>query len=125
MSDTACPSCSPPLLALGVLSAQDYLERRMGIRQSWGRYEQIASGEVLLRFVVGFTGTEPLATVARARKEHEMYSDLQMLSVSITGRKLGPMLTTFAWLQHSTANLPYSAAAYVAKLDDDCYINIP
>ena len=124
MSDS-CATCSSPLLALGVLSAQDYLERRMGIRQSWGRYEQIKSGEVLLRFVIGFTGAEPASVAARARSEHQKYSDIQMLPVRITGRKLGPMHTTFAWLQHSTTNLPYSAAAYVAKLDDDCFINLP
>jgi len=121
---TATP-CAAPLIALGVLSAQSNLPRRLGIRQSWGRYEDVQSGRVLLRFVIGVTGDEVGSTIEALRVEAAENPDVQLLNVRITGRKLGPMHTTFAWLQHSTSTLPCSSAAYVAKLDDDCYINVP
>ncbi|KAL3916761.1 MAG: hypothetical protein SGPRY_006682, partial [Prymnesium sp.] len=110
---------------MGVLSAQDYSNRRIAIRSSWGRYEHIKSGQVLLRFLIGYVGNEPEDKLDLIRNERRLNSDIEMLEVGATGRKLGPMLVTFAWLQHSTSTSPYREAAYVSKLDDDCYINVP
>ena len=48
-----------------------------------------------------------------------------MVKTNRTNRRWGPFFTTVRWLQIAATVHPYRNAAYAAKLDDDCFINVP
>ena len=110
-----------PLIALGVLSAAAYDCRRAAIRNSWVKYPEVDSGEVLVRFLSA-VGPEPPAKLVA---EHEQFGDIVMLQTNVTSRNIGPMLTVYRWLQFAAVEPPYSRAQYVAKLDDDGFVHVP
>jgi len=57
---------APPLpkrrlaLLVGVFSTGNNFERRMALRRSWMQYEAVRSGNVAVRFIIGFV-SDPLS----------------------------------------------------------------
>lgn len=122
MACRALGNClADPLITLGVLSAAAYDCRRAAIRNSWVKYPEVDSGEVLVRFLSA-VGPEPPAKLVA---EHGQFGDIVMLQTNVTSRNIGPMLTVYRWLQFAAVEPPYSRAHYVAKLDDDGFVNVP
>ena len=111
------------LLAIGIISAPHYLERRLGMRHSWLQWSNVRPGaSILARFVVRSGGAprwldELLAT------EQARYGDvLRMPSVAWNESRLrGPMLSLAAWMQYAADH----QASFVAKMDDDAYLHAP
>ena len=122
MACRALGNCmADPLITLGVLSAAVYDCRRAAIRNSWVKYPEVDSGEVLVRFLTAVGPLLPAKLVA----EHAHFGDIVMLQTNVTSRNIGPMLTVYRWLQFAAVEPPYSRAHYVAKLDDDGFVHVP
>ena len=114
---------SSPELAIGVLSAPEFTERRMGLRASWLRWPAVASGQVVARFATRCLGAPAwLAEVLRV--ETRRFADITCLNVQYNETRLrGPVLMLAAWLAHAPRAFP--TVGYVAKVDDDSYVHIP
>ena len=113
---------TPPLLALGIISAPQYLERRLGTRHSWLQWPNVKSGRVYARFVVR-SGHAPHWLAQLLAAEQERYHDmLPAPAVAWNETRLrGPVLSLAAWLQHAVEHL--SSASYIGKMDDDAYLH--
>lgn len=114
------------LLAVGIISAPHYLERRLGIRHSWLQWSNVQPGaSILARFIVR-SGDAPGWLHEMLDGEQARYGDvLRMPSVAWNESRLrGPMLSLAAWLQYAADHLA-DRVAFVAKMDDDAYLHAP
>ncbi|KAL1520113.1 hypothetical protein AB1Y20_023585 [Prymnesium parvum] len=117
-------SPEPLLLAIGVVSAPSFFERRMGVRASWMRWpEARRAAPVLTRFVVRSLGAPSrLRTLLALEASH--HNDLLRVPVRWDeSRVKGPVLCLAAWLVHAARH--HRAARFVAKVDDDVYVHLP
>ena len=112
-----------PLVAIGIVSAAPYLQRRDAVRDTWLRYPEIGSGEIVARFVVARPLNEREAATAQA--EAQKTGDMIVFRTGVSGRVWSPLHTAFRWLQHAASNVPFRDAQYIAKMDDDAYLIIP
>ena len=119
--------CHQPslLLAMGAVSAPQYVSRRMAQRHTWHEYPNIGMpSEVCVCFVVR-SGSAPARLTEALEREHSSYSDM-LLAESISwneSRVRGPTLSLAWWLRYAARKLPH--AHFVAKIDDDAYIHVP
>ena len=117
------PSQMPDLLAaFGVVSAPEYLERRQGSRCSWLKWPSIGHS-IVVRFVIRALHAPP-AVERLLSLEQAAHGDVFRVSVPWNETRLrGPVLSVAAWLSHATVE--FAHARFIAKLDDDAYINVP
>lgn len=112
-----------PLVTFGVLSAAPYASRREMIRQTWRCFVEVRSGVALVPFVVGITARSDGAPLHAEMRAH---ADLVLLQTGVPmTRAWSPLHTTFLWFRHAVSVAPYAASSYVAKIDDDAFINVP
>ena len=113
-----------PFLAVGVISAPEYVHRRMVLRSTWLGLPAHLEASVSTTFVVR-AGHAPTKLQRQLASEVAQYHDLlRVESVFWNETRLrGPVLTLAAWLQHAAAHI--SGARFVAKVDDDSYLHAP
>ena len=116
-----------PLVALGIVSAPLHAERRGWLRRLMFAAENI---HVAHHFVLG-THLEdkkrlPIALGAAARRdldeEQRNHRDLLWLNVT-EGLVTGCIEKSFGWWAHATRAHP--SAAFIAKTDDDAFVDLP
>ena len=112
-----------PIVAVGILSAPEFTERRMGVRASWLRWPDVSSGLVAARFALRCLDAPPWLE-HMLQLEERRYSDTVCLGVAHNETRLrGPVLMLAAWLAHAPRAFP--TARFVAKVDDDSYVHLP
>ena len=131
-ADNPTPT-SQYLLAMGVVSAPEYVERRIGSRESWFGWSNVCAGGTPVRppacaFSVEFvvrTGGASDAMSKLLQTEHQEYSDLlRVPTIPWNETRLrGPVLSVAAWFSH--AAVAHADALFIAKLDDDAYVHAP
>ena len=115
-------SAPRPLLVLGIISAPEYLERRLGVRHSWLQEPNVKSGRIRASFVVR-SGNAPQWLEQLLTAEQEWYSDvLRAPTVAWNETRLrGPVLSLAAWLQYAVMH--HSTAPFIGKMDDDAFLH--
>jgi len=120
MASRAAP---PTLLAIGVISAPQFLERRLALRSSWMLSPNVGPSRVVeVRFVVRMEEA-PAALAEALRAENDTFSG-DVLGVSVAwnaSRVKGPLLSLAAWLRFAARRLRH--IQFIAKADDDLYIH--
>lgn len=121
---TAATTAAVPYLAIGVISAPEYAARRDSLRASWLRWPVVGRGQpVRVLFVVRSAGA-PDALECQLDVEQRRHDDIERVAVAWNESRLrGPVLCLAAWLELATRR--FSAAAFVAKMDDDAYLHVP
>ena len=113
------------LVALGIVSAPEYIERRAGSRATWLTWPNICASGCAFRaqFVVRMRDAPPSVVQVIEKEEHD-HSDVLRVDVLWNETRLrGPVLSVAAWLTHAVR--AHSSARCIAKLDDDAYIHLP
>jgi hypothetical protein len=125
----SCVDHANLFLAIGVLSAPEYVHRRTVIRSTWMSLlkdsrkaaTSYSAGQVCAQFVVRALHM-PSQIQQQLGVEQREYGDVLGVSVQWNEtRKRGPILTLAAWIVHAAHHL--RAARYVAKVDDDSYVH--
>lgn len=113
-----------PLIAMGIVSAPTYLDRRVANRASWMRWPNVGPRRPLLvNFVVRASGA-PAWLGKLLALEQSAHGDVWRADVPWNETRLrGPVLSVAAWLTHAPRAFPRSS--FVAKLDDDAYFHAP
>ena len=113
---------SRPLVVLGIISAPEYLERRLGIRHSWLQWANVKSGHIGASFVVR-NGNAPQWLDQLLAAEQERYNDvLRAPTVAWNETRLrGPVLSLAVWLQYAVVH--HSSARFIGKMDDDAFLH--
>ena len=113
---------SRPLVVLGIISAPEYLERRLGIRHSWLQWANVKSGHIGALFVVR-SGNSPQWLDQLLAAEQERYNDvLRAPTVAWNETRLrGPVLSLAVWLQYAVVH--HSSARFIGKMDDDAFLH--
>ena len=122
-ASSASASADKPFLALGIISAPEYIERRLSMRTSWMQLPNVGPNKpVSAQFVVRSRGAPPWLS-ALLKSEQATHGDmLPMASIAWNEtRARGPVLSVAAWLAHAAAAFP--RATLVGKVDDDAYIH--
>ena len=133
-----------PLVALGIMSAAAYRQRRDALRQTWLTYPEVTSGTILARFVVARPTQPPVlrsnapsasaltspgllhrSETAALNEEARTSGDVTLLTTGVSGRVWSPLHTTFGWFRLAATTRPFRDAPYVAKMDDDAFLNAP
>ncbi|KAL2922249.1 Hydroxyproline O-galactosyltransferase GALT3 [Bienertia sinuspersici] len=114
---------APPLLRkrivllVGVFSTGNNFERRMALRRSWMQYEAVRSGNVAVRFLIGFHKNAEVNL--DLWKEAQAYGDIQLMPFVDYYSLIS--LKTIAVCILGTKILP---AKYIMKTDDDAFVRI-
>ena len=113
----------PPLIAIGVLSAPLFVERRDSLRATWMRWPEVGRGKpVRVLFVVRSLGASAALT-CQLDAEQRHYGDIAHVAVPWNETRLrGPVLSLAAWLEFASQR--FGASPFVAKMDDDAYIHV-
>ncbi len=112
-----------PLLAIGILSAPEFVQRRMAVRASWLRWPEVTEGQVAARFAVRCLGA-PVWLEQVLQAETSRYADVACLAVQHNETRVrGPVLMLAAWLAYAPRAFP--SAQFIGKCDDDSYLHIP
>lgn len=107
-------------LAIGIVSAPEYVHRRAVLRHTW---LSLPAPGVHTRFVVRALHA-PARLHRQLSAEQRTHSDILEVSVPWNETRLrGPVLTLAAWIRHAASQLP--SARYIAKVDDDSYLHAP
>ena len=125
-TSAATPAPTPLLLAAGIVSAPEYLERRVGSRESWLKWPNVCrSGCALtVRFVVRAGGALPAAVDWLLAQEERAHGDMLRVDVPWNETRLrGPVLSVAAWFAHAVVR--FASATFLAKMDDDAYVHTP
>ena len=113
------------LLAMGIVSAPEYLERRAASRATWLTWSNVCHSGCAFRaqFVVRAAGAPP--SIDRLlQTEQTAYGDILRVDVRWNETRLrGPVLSVAAWLTHAAR--AFASARLIAKLDDDAYLHTP
>ena len=137
MLDSPCPgpSCTAvqngaarggsneTLVAIGVLSAPHFVERRDSLRSSWLRSSLVGRGRpVRVLFVVRALGI-PSSLECQLAVEQRQNDDIVRAAVPWNESRLrGPVLSLAAWLEFAAKE--FHAAPFIAKMDDDAYVHV-
>ena len=108
-------------LAIGTVSAPEYLERRLAMRASWMQSPDTGSGKLrtMSRFVVR-SEHAPLALAHQLREEQQRFADVLEVAVPWNETRFrGPVLALAAWILYAAP-----IAQWIAKTDDDVYLDI-
>ena len=112
-----------PLLAIGILSAPEFVQRRMAVRASWLRWPEVTERQVAARFAVRCLGA-PVWLEHLLQAETSQFADVACLAVPHNETRLrGPVLMLAAWLAYAPRAFP--SALFIGKCDDDSYLHIP
>lgn len=111
----------PVLVAVGIISAPEFIKQRSASRHSWLR--RIGQSPIVAKFVIRTLGAPPAIAKLLALEQAAHGDMLQVKVPWDAGRLRGPVLCVAAWLAHVTHTI--SSARFVAKLDDDAFINVP
>ena len=112
-----------PVLAVGILSAPEFVQRRMAVRASWLRWPEVTEGQVAARFAVRCLGA-PVWMEQVLQAETSRYADVACLAVPHNETRVrGPVLMLAAWLAYAPRTFP--SAQFIGKCDDDSYLHIP
>ena len=134
----AAPSCSavqsgaargsnetePPLIAIGVLSAPHFVERRDSLRSSWMQSSLVGRGRLArVLFVVRAQGM-PSSLDCQLAVEQRVNDDIMRVATVPwnESRLRGPVLSLAAWLEFAAQE--FDASPFVAKMDDDAYLHV-
>ena len=111
-----------PLVVLGIISAPEYLERRLGIRHSWLQWANVKSGHIGASFVVR-SGNSPQWLDQLLDAEQERYNDVvRAPTVAWNETRLrGPVLSLAVWLRYAVVH--HSSARFIGKMDDDAFLH--
>lgn len=101
---------------VGVYSAKVNFDKRMAVRNTWGRVLSEAYG-IQPRFFLGALSPRPTADDLRARREAEDYRDIVALDIE-EGYKLNSR-KGLLFLEWCAANVE---AEFLLKVDDDVYL---
>lgn len=114
---------APPLsrrrlvLLVGVFSTGNNFERRMALRRSWMQYDAVRSGNVAVRFIIGFHKNPEVNH--DLLKEAQAYGDIQLMPFVDYYSLIS--LKTIAICILGTKIVP---AKYIMKTDDDAFVRI-
>ena len=116
---------SAQLVAFGIVSAPEYLERRAGSRNSWLTWPNICRSGCAFssQFVVRSRNAPP--QVAQLLQTEELaHGDILRVDVQWNETRLrGPVLSVAAWWAYAVR--AHASARCIAKLDDDAYVYSP
>lgn len=104
-------------LLVGIFSTGNNFERRMALRRSWMQYKAVRSGNVAVRFIIGFHKNSEVNL--DLWKEAEAYGDIQLMPFVDYYSLIS--LKTIAICILGTKILP---AKYIMKTDDDAFVRI-
>jgi hypothetical protein len=117
--------CTPtPYLAIGIVSAPDYVHRRAVLRGTWmSLLREPEAADVCAAFVVR-ARSAPRRLHGLLAAEEQRHGDILRVDVPWNEtRKRGPVLTLAAWLRYAAERL--GSSHFVAKVDDDSYVHAP
>ena len=114
---------APPLVAVGVVSAPTFLNRREALRASWLTSSLVGRGRpIRVLFVVRALGI-PSSMLCQLTVEQRQNDDIFRAAVPWNESRLrGPVLSLAAWLQFAAKE--FHAAPFIAKMDDDAYVHV-
>ena len=114
---------APPLVAIGVISAPHFVERRDSLRASWMGSSLVGRGRpVRVLFVVRAQGI-PSSFECQLAVEQRQNDDIARAAVPWNESRLrGPVLSLAAWLEFAAKE--FHATPFVAKMDDDAYLHV-
>ena len=118
----ACSAAGAHYLAVGVISAPEYVHRRAVLRATWMGLD--GGVDVCANFVVRARHV-PMHMDSLLHAEATAHGN-DILRVDVPWnetRMRGPILTLAAWVRHASLHFPM--ARYVAKVDDDSYLHAP
>ncbi|KAG2318216.1 hypothetical protein Bca4012_069181 [Brassica carinata] len=104
-------------LLVGVFSTGNNFKRRMALRRSWMQYEEVRSGNVAVRFLIGLHTNEQVNL--EMWREAKAYADIQFMPFVDYYGLLS--LKTVALCILGTKVIP---AKYIMKTDDDAFVRI-
>ncbi|KAL4590738.1 hypothetical protein LXL04_003680 [Taraxacum kok-saghyz] len=105
------------LLLIGVFSSGNNFERRMALRRSWMKYEDVRSGLVAVRFFIGLHKNKKVNL--ELWREAQAYQDVQLMPFVDYYSLL--TLKTVAICIMGTKIFP---AKYIMKTDDDAFVRV-
>lgn len=105
------------LMLVGVFSTGNNFKRRMALRRTWMQYEAVRSGDVAVRFFIGFDKNAQVNL--ELWREVEAYGDIQLMPFVDYYSLI--TLKTVAICIFGTKILP---AKYIMKTDDDAFVRI-
>ena len=122
MSNFSCATTAPefPFVAIGIISAPTFIERRAAIRATWLSHCSI-NREIAARFVIRAQGAPPPLDRLLSSETQDFGDVFRAQSVPWDETRLrGPVLSLHAWLRHAVGAFPRTP--FVAKVDDDSYV---
>ncbi|WOL06374.1 hydroxyproline O-galactosyltransferase [Canna indica] len=105
------------LMLVGIFSTANNFKRRMALRRSWMQYEDVRSGAVSVRFLIGLHKNKQVNL--ELWREAETYGDIQLMPFVDYYNLI--TLKTIAACILGTKILP---AKYIMKTDDDAFVRI-
>ena len=124
MSASADAVAAAPLVAIGIVSAPEYLERRAACRASWLGWPNVGPGRALTVHFVVRALHAPASVDRLLQLEQAAHGDVLRVLVKWNETRLrGPVLSVNAWLTHAVQHLGHYR--FIAKMDDDAYLNAP
>ena len=123
MSNFSCaatPAPEFPFVAIGIISAPTFIERRAAIRATWLSHCSIGR-EIAARFVIRALNAPPPLDRLLSSETLDFGDVFRAQSVPWNETRLrGPVLSLHAWLRHAVGTFPRTP--FVAKVDDDSYV---
>ena len=117
----ACSAAGSHYLAVGVISAPEYVHRRAVLRATWMSLD--GGNDVCANFVIRARGA-PIHLDKLLNAETTIHGDILRVDVPWDETRMrGPVLTLAAWVRHAALHLPH--ARFIAKVDDDSYLHAP
>ena len=113
-----------PFLAIGIISAPEFIHRRTVIRRTWLTLPPHPQVSHMASFAVR-SGGAPTQLLQQLLEESQSHGDVILMNAVAWNetRLRGPVLTLAAWLRHVAVHLYQSR--FVAKVDDDSYLHAP
>ena len=110
------------MLSIGVICVPEQIDRRMLLRAAWLHEPWAGDGGTVTAHFVLRSGGAPPWLDTQLRYEEMRFRDILRVDVPWNeGRLKGPVLTLAAFITHAAH---VAAARYIAKVDDDAYINV-
>ncbi|KAG9459886.1 hypothetical protein H6P81_004394 [Aristolochia fimbriata] len=104
-------------LVIGIFSNGNNFERRMALRRSWMQYKAVRSGDVVVRFFIGFHKNKQVNS--ELWREALRYGDIQLMPFVDYYALI--TLKTVAICMFGTQVIP---AKYIMKTDDDAFVRV-
>ena len=122
MSSVDTTSSDRALLAIGVISVPEQVERRALLRATWLHKPWAGDGGPVTAHFVVRAGGAPAWLDEQLGHEQAQHADILRVPVSWDESRLrGPVLTLAAFITHAAQTM---RARYIAKVDDDAYVHV-